>query len=134
MTNRATGSFEVKMVPRPAEENVHDPSISRMSLDKQFSGDLTGSSKGQMLAVSTEVKNSAVYVALERFTGTLHGRTGSFALHHTGIMTRGNPQLSITVVPDSGTGDLVGLTGTLNIKIENGNHSHEFDYALGEAR
>jgi hypothetical protein len=104
-----------------------------MSIDKQFHGDIEGTSKGQMLTAMTEVKGSAGYVAIERVSGTLHGRRGSFALQHTGIMNRGAPQLSITVVPDSGTGQLAGITGKFDIKIADGKHSYEFDYTLPEA-
>jgi hypothetical protein len=104
-----------------------------MSLDKQFHGDIEGVSKGQMLAVSSQVPGSAGYVAMEWVDGTLHGRKGTFALQHSATMTRGTPQLSITVVPDSGTGELEGLSGTMTIIIADGKHSYEFDYALGES-
>jgi hypothetical protein len=99
MTKHACGTFEVKMIPQPAEENIGDASIGRMALDKQFSGDLVASSKGQMLAICTAVDGSAGYVAMEQVTGTLHGLSGSFAMQHSGTMTRGTPQLSVTVVP-----------------------------------
>jgi hypothetical protein len=132
MANHAAGTFDVKITPQPPEENVGDPSISRMSIDKQFHGDLEATSKGQMLAAGTEVKGSAGYVAIEKVSGKLHRRTGTFALQHTGTMNRGTPDLSITVVPDSGTGALTGLTGKLTIKIDEGAHSYEFDYRLGE--
>ena len=101
-----------------------------MTIDKQFHGDLEATSKGQMLAFSTDVKGSAGYVAMEQVNGTLHGRTGTFVLQHSGTMTRGAPQLSLTVVPDSGTGELVGLAGKMNIIIADGKHSYEFDYTL----
>jgi hypothetical protein len=102
-----------------------------MSIDKQFHGDLQGTSKGQMLTAGTAVKGSAGYVAIERVNGTLRGRSGTFILQHTGTMTRGTPQLSVTVVPDSGTDQLVGLTGTMNIVIApDGKHSYDFAYAL----
>jgi hypothetical protein len=107
--------------------------LARMSIDKEFLGDLAGTSKGEMLTIGTTTKGSAVYVAIEHVTGTLADKRGSFSLHHTGIMNRGAPSLTITVVPDSGTGDLVGLTGTLNIIIEGGQHSYDFDYALPAA-
>jgi hypothetical protein len=105
-----------------------------MSIDKQIHGDLEATSKGQMLATGTDVKGSAGYVAIERITGTLQGRTGSFVLQHSGTMARGALQQSITVVPDSGTGQLVGLTGKMTINIADGKHSFDFDYALPEAR
>jgi hypothetical protein len=101
-----------------------------MSIDKQFHGDLEGASKGQVLAVSSEVKGSVGYVAMELVIGTLQGRHGSFALQHSGTMTRGTPQLTVTVVPDSGTNQLVGLSGTMKINIVDGEHFYEFDYSL----
>lgn len=126
----ATGIFEVKMKPQ-ADENAGDPTIGRMSLDKQFHGDLEATSKGQMLATQGEVKGSAGYVAIERVTGTLSGRTGTFALQHTGTMNRGLPAQSVTVVPDSGTAELTGLSGKMTIKIAEGKHFYELDYELG---
>ena len=133
MATRASGTFEVKMVPQPAEDKVGDPTVGRMSIDKQFHGDLEASSKGQMLAAMTEVQGSAGYVAMERVSGTLQGRKGTFALQHSGTMTRGTPQLSVTVVPDSGTGQLVGLAGKMTINIADGKHSYDFEYTLAEA-
>ena len=103
MTTRASGTFDVKMTPQTAEEGV---AVGRFSLDKQFHGDLEGTSKGEMLAISSAVPGSAGYVAMEQVTGKLNGKSGTFALQHTGTMTRGAPQLSVTVVPDSGTGEL----------------------------
>jgi Protein of unknown function (DUF3224) len=125
----ATGTFEVKLKPQ-ADEGVGDPTVGRMSIEKQFHGDLDGTSKGQMLAVQSDVKGSAGYVAMERISGTLAGHKGTFALQHTGTMNRGVPELSVTVVPDSGTGELVGLSGKMNIIIADGKHSYEFDYTL----
>jgi hypothetical protein len=123
----------VKLTPQVAEDGA-DASLARMTIDKQFHGDLEGTSKGVMLASSaTIVKGSGGYVAMERVTGTLKGRAGSFVLQHSGTMTRGTPQLSVTVVPDSGTGQLEGITGSLTIKIDGGKHSYEFDYTLPEA-
>ena len=129
MANHASGSFEVKMSPQ-ADDNAGDPTVGRMSLDKQFQGDLEGRSKGQMLAVSTGVQGSAGYVAMERVIGKLDGREGSFALQHSGTMTRGMPQLSVTVVPDSGTGELAGLAGKMSINIVEGKHLYEFEYEM----
>jgi hypothetical protein len=104
-----------------------------MSIDKQFHGDLEGSSKGFMLSsAATVVKGSGGYVAMEKVTGTLKGRSGSFVLQHSGTMTRGTPQMSVTVVPDSGNGQLVGISGTMTIKIDNGKHSYDFEYTLPE--
>ncbi|MGO9126639.1 MAG: DUF3224 domain-containing protein, partial [Terriglobales bacterium] len=102
----------------------------RMTIDKQFHGDLEGTSKGEMLSAMTEVKGSAGYVAMERVTGALNGRSGTFFLQHSASMTRGVPQLSVTVVPDSGTGQLQGLTGKMDIIINAGKHSYDFEYTL----
>jgi hypothetical protein len=130
-TQHATGSFEVKIAPQAAEEPAGSPSINRMLIDKQFHGDLEATSKGTMLAAGSGAKGSSgAYVALEIVTGTLKGRTGTFVLQHAGTMTRGTPALSVTVVPDSGTGQLVGLTGKMSIDIANGKHTYTFDYTL----
>jgi hypothetical protein len=104
-----------------------------MSIDKQFHGDLEGTAKGQMLTAGTDVKGSAGYVAIERVTGTLHGRSGSFVLQHNGTLTKGAAQQSITVVPDSGAGQLVGLTGKMIVTIADGKHSYDFEYTLPAA-
>ena len=132
MTKHASGTFEVKVTPqKPDNPEAEASSLGRMSLDKKFHGDLDGTSKGEMLAAMSEVKGSAGYVAMERVSGMLGGRSGTFVLQHSGTMTRGVPQLSVTVVPDSGTGDLVGLTGSMTIKIEEGGkHFYEFEYQL----
>jgi hypothetical protein len=124
---QAKGTFDVKLTPMPADVG-DELSFTRFTIDKQFHGDLDGTSKGQMVAAGTEIKNSAGYVAEERVTGTLHGRHGSFTLQHSATMTRGVGELSVTVVPDSGTAELLGLTGKLNIIIEGGAHRYEFEY------
>jgi hypothetical protein len=134
VTRHASGTFEVKLISQTAESKVGDPSVGRFSIDKLFSGDFEGTSKGQMLAVSTEVEGSAGYVAMERVTGTLGGHHGSFALQHSGTMTRGAPQLTVTVVPDSGTEGLVGLAGKMNITIVDGKHLYEFEYTLAKPK
>jgi hypothetical protein len=127
VTNRASGPFEVKLAPQ--DDKLND-GITRVLLDKQYHGDLEGTSKGQMLAVGS-AKTSGVYVAVETFTGTLKGKTGSFALHHTGIMTKSSPSLSIAVVPDSGTGQLAGIAGNMKIIVApDGKHSYDFEYTL----
>ena len=121
----------MKVTPqKPDNAEAEAANLGRMSIDKKFHGDLEGSSKGEMLAAMSEVKGSAGYVAMERVSGTLAGRSGTFVLQHRGIMTRGVPQLSVTVVPDSGTGGLSGLTGSMTIKVEEGRHSYEFEYQL----
>jgi len=131
MTTHASGPFEVKLNPQTS----HEASLGRMSIDKQYHGDLEAAGKGEMLGMMTAVKGSAGYVAMELVSGTLRGRQGTFVLQHSGTMTRGAQQLSVTVVPDSGTGQLVGLAGTMMIKIEEGGkHFYEFEYTLAEAR
>jgi Protein of unknown function (DUF3224) len=124
--HNAHGEFEVKLLPQSAA----DAPVGRMSIDKQFHGDLEATSRGEMLAFMTAVKGSAGYVAMEHVTGALHGRTGTFVLQHSGTMTRGAQQLSVTVVPDSGTGELQGLTGRMTILIDAGKHSYDFDYEI----
>jgi hypothetical protein len=133
MPAHATGTFEVKLTPQAPDGKFEDATLGRMTIEKQIHGDLEATSKGTMLTAGTEVKGSAGYVAIERVTGTLHGRTGSFVLQHTGTMSRGTFQLAITVVPDSGTGQLLGLGGKFNITIADGKHSYDFEYALPEA-
>lgn len=130
VTNHARGTFEIKMVAEPTDDKFADTTLFRSSSDKQFHGDLEGASKGQMLGVFTEVKGSAGYVAMEFVNGALHGRRGSFILQHSSTMARGAQRQSITVVPDSGTGQLVGLAGNMIIIITDGKHSYEFDYTL----
>jgi hypothetical protein len=130
MATHASGTFDVKVTPQAAEDTIGDPTVGRMSIDKQFHGDLEATSLGQMLATMTGVKDSAGYVAIERVRGTLHGRRGTFALQHTGTMNRSVATLSVTVVPDSGTEQLVGLAGTMAIDIVDGKHFYEFDYTL----
>jgi hypothetical protein len=128
---RASGTFEVKLAPVGNDSTPEGPNLARMSLDKTFSGEFTGIGKGEMItAAGITVKESAAYSAVERLTGTLNGKKGSFALQHTGVMDRGKPSLLITVVPDSGTGALVGLTGKMDIIIEGKAHKYVFDYAL----
>ena len=130
MNNRASGTFEVKLTPQ--DEGANAP-VGRMTIDKQFQGDLVGTSKGQMImASSSSVQNSAGYVAIEKVTGTLNGRRGSFYLQHSGTMTRGVGELTITVIPDTGTDELTGLRGKMNIIIAAGKHSYEFEYSLGQ--
>ena len=131
MTTRVSGPFEVKLTPQ--EERADEPGLGRMLLDKQFRGDLEATSKGQMLTAGTAVKGSAGYVAIERVSGALQGRSGTFVLQHHATMTRGVPQLNIIVVPDSGTGELAGLTGQMTINIADGSHSYELEYTIAEA-
>ena len=123
----AHGTFEVTLTPEPDSLGT---ALGRMRIDKTFSGDLAGNSEGTMLAAHGSVKGSAGYVALEEVKGTLGGRSGSFVLQHSGTMDRGTPSQSVTVVPDSGTGDLVGLRGTMTILQEEGGHAYRFTYEL----
>jgi hypothetical protein len=126
----ASGTFDVKLTP--VEQNGNP--IGAMSIDKTFHGDHEGKSSGQMLAVRTDVPGSAGYVAMERVDGTLAGRSGTFALQHSGTMNKGAQSLSVTVVADSGTGDLIGLTGTMTIVVEGGRHDYTFKYSLPSRR
>lgn len=133
MTQRAVGPFDVKVTPqKPDTQIARAANLGRLTIDKRFHGDLEGISKGEMLATQTEVPGSAGYVAMERVTGKLKGRTGSFVLQHSATMTRGAPKATISVVPDSGTGELQGISGTMNITVgADGSHSYEFDYKIG---
>jgi Protein of unknown function (DUF3224) len=133
MSQRGNGTFEVKLTPMPTEDKSEGATLGRMTIDKQYHGDLEAKSKGEMLTAGTSIKGSAGYVAIEKVTGTLKGRNGTFALQHSGTMTRGAPQLTVTVVPDSGTGQLTGLVGKMTIKIADGKHSYEFEYSLPDA-
>lgn len=126
MRKRAVGTFDVEVAPLSSG----DETPGRFSLLKRFHGDLEGTSRGEMLTAGTSVPGSAGYVAIEKVDGSLRGRAGTFVLQHTGTMTRGAPQLTITVVPDSGTGDLSGLAGQMSIVIEKGTHSYELEYTL----
>jgi hypothetical protein len=129
----ATGTFNVKITPQPAETGVGDASIGRMGLHKVFEGGLRGEAHGQMLAMRSAVEGSGVYVALDRFEGELDGRKGGFALHHRGVMDAGVPALEVLVAPDSGTGELTGLRGRLDIRVEGKEHFYQMDYSLPEA-
>ena len=126
----ATGTFDVELTPEPSEGGG---TPGRMTMAKQFHGDLEGTSQGQMLTAMTAVDGSAAYVAIEEVQGTLHGKSGTFALQHSGTMTRGAAQLSVRVVPDSGTGELVGIAGEMTIEIAaDGTHSYALEYTLPE--
>lgn len=131
MTMHAKGPFDVKITPQ-SDDWLPQGVLARMSIDKQFHGELEATSKGEMLTAATGVKGSAGYVALEQVTGTLNGRKGSFVLQHSATMDRGTPHLSITVVPDSGTDELTGLIGSMSIIIAEGKHSYDFEYTLPE--
>jgi Protein of unknown function (DUF3224) len=129
VTMRVAGPFDVKVTPQ--EDKPADAKLGRMTLDKHYHGDLEATGAGQMLTAGTDVKGSGAYVAIEKVTGTLKGRSGSFMLQHSGTMSGGKFQLSITVVPDSGTGQLVGISGAMNIAIAaDGKHSYDLQYTL----
>jgi hypothetical protein len=130
----AKGEFVVKLLPLGVEGQPEGSKLGRMSIDKAISGDLVATTAGQMLSAMTAVEGSAGYVALERVEGVLAGKKGSFVLQHTGIMNKGVPSLSVTVVPDSGTGELVGIAGEFNVIIAGGKHSYEFKYTLPSPR
>lgn len=127
----ASGRFEVAMQPQadPAAETP-GATLGRLRLDKQYHGDLQATAQGQMLSAITATPGSAGYVAIEHVTGTLHGRSGSFVLQHRGVMDRGAQALEITVVPDSGTGGLAGLSGRMAIRINEGRHEYDLSYSL----
>ena len=125
----ATGPFDVKITPQ--DDKSADPLLGRMALDKQYHGDLEATGKGQMLTAGTTVKGSGAYVAIEKVEGTLKGRSGTFVLQHTGSMGGGNFLLNVTIVPDSGTGQLIGISGAMKIIIaSDGKHSYELEYML----
>jgi hypothetical protein len=130
MNQVAKGEFVVKLQPLGVEGQPEGSKIGRMSIDKTVSGDLVATTTGQMLSAMSEVKGSAGYVAIEKVDGVLKGKKGTFVLQHTGTMNRGTPSLSVTVVPDSGTDELIGLAGEFNIVIAGGKHSYEFRYTL----
>ncbi|QJR10390.1 hypothetical protein DSM104443_01448 [Usitatibacter rugosus] len=127
---KISGEFEVKITPQASDKGDAGAGLGRMSLDKQYRGELEATSVGEMLTAMTSTKGSAAYVAVERVAGTLGGKPGTFMLHHTGVMNRGAASLEVKVVPDSGTGELAGLEGALGIRIEQGKHFYDFDYAL----
>ena len=133
VTHQAKGTFDVKVIPQPADDPAAGP-FARLFLDKHFHGDLDGPSRGQMMAARTATEGSAGYVALEQFTGTLAGRSGSFILQHSGRMRKGEATMVVTVVPDSGTDQLGGLAGTMTIIIEGGKHSYDFEFTLEAGR
>jgi hypothetical protein len=131
--SHAAGTFDVEMTPQPPDEAAGSPPIGRMVLDKTYHGDLEAAGRGQMLALRTETEGSAGYVAMEQVAGKLAGKSGSFVLQHSGTMNRGAQHLDLSVVPDSGTGELVGLAGSMKIIIgEDGSHRYEMEYRLGD--
>jgi hypothetical protein len=134
VTIHARGTFDVQLTPQAITDSATKETLGRMSIVKQYHGDLDGTGSGEMLTAMSAVKGSGAYVAVERVTGTLAGRHGSFLLQHMGTMARGAQSLSITVVPDSGTDGLAGITGTLSITITDGKHFYDFEYAPAGAK
>jgi Protein of unknown function (DUF3224) len=132
MTKHAGGMFEVALAPQGEQDAAEGTTMGRMSIDKTFHGDLEATSEGEMLSARTTIAGSAGYVAIERVIGTLHGKRGSFVLQHFATMTRGVPHQVVEVVPDSGSGELAGITGSMTINIVDGKHFYEFEYALDE--
>lgn len=130
MPHVVKGPFEVTLTPQPADAYADGAARARLTIDKRYSGPLDATGTGQMLSAITAVKGSAGYVAIERVEGTLEGRGGAFVIQHSGTMDRGRPSLTITVVPDSGTGGLAGITGTMAIDIVDGKHFYTFTYEL----
>ncbi len=130
MTQVAQGTFDIVMTPPPAGEGAGRLSVGRMLIDKKYVGDLNGTGQGEMLSAGNPAAGSAGYVAIEHITGTLHGRSGGFALQHSGTMHDGNSELTITIVPGSGTGDLFGIEGKLKLDIVDRQHFYEIAYSL----
>ena len=129
------GAFDLTLVPQDLAFTHEEAGLGRMSIDKRLHGELDATSKGEMLSAMSAVKGSAGYVAMERVTGTIQGRKGSFVLQHSATMNRGVQSMSITVVPDSGTDELEGLQGSLIIDIVDGKHYYTFTFEInGEER
>jgi Protein of unknown function (DUF3224) len=128
---KANGTFQVKLQPEAPYDEVEGVSLGRASLEKVFTGPLEATSVGHMIGARTPIANSAGYIAIERVIGSLEGKRGTFVLQHKGTMDRGTPSLLVNIVPDSGTGELRGLSGTMSIKIEDGTHFYELDYSFG---
>ncbi len=126
----AKGTFDIDLKPQPLYHTDADPLLGRMSIDKQFQGDIEGTSTGEMLSARTATEGSAGYVVIEHVRCTLAGKSGSFVLQHSGTMRRGQPMLSLIVVPDSGTDELKGLIGEMQIDNVDGQHQYIFDYQL----
>lgn len=132
-SEHASGTFDVELEPMSSDDGGDGTSLGRMSLEKRFHGELEATSSGEMLTARTPIDDSAGYVAIERVSGSLGGRSGSFVLQHNGIMDRGAQQLTVRVVPDSGSGELAGLEGEMTIAIADGEHSYRFEYCLPDA-
>jgi len=134
MIMQAIGTFEVHLGSLETYNQAADAKVGRMSIDKTFAGDIVGTSRGEMLTGGSPAEGSAGYVAIERVTGSLAGRSGSFLLQHSATMTPASQEQTVTVVPDSGTGELEGVTGSMSIEIRNGKHFYDFAYTLPDNR
>jgi hypothetical protein len=130
MTHKAAGTFDVSLKPQDTPDSGPGATLGRMTIEKQYHGDLVAQAKGEMLTAMAPTKGSGTYVAVEKVTGTLNGRKGSFAMHHSGTMHRGAQQLAIVIVPDSGTEELAGIAGRLLLRIAEGKHFYEIEYTL----
>ena len=124
----ARGTFTVEINPDPPHHDQDGVKLNRNHVSKQYSGDVVGVAEAQMLAAYTDTPGSAGYVAIERFTGSVHGKSGAFVLQHNGVMNKGDAQLSVIIVPDSGTGELAGISGSLQIDVDEGQHSYTLAY------
>jgi Protein of unknown function (DUF3224) len=134
MTQHARGTFDVQLTPQTADAYADALTLGRMTIDKQFAGDLVATSKGQMLTGMGNIQGSAAYVAIERVSGTLNGKHGSFVFHHTGVMSRGSQSLAIVIAPDSGTDELTGISGSMTLVIEGKTHSYDVEYTISPAQ
>ena len=130
MNAHAAGTFSISMTPAGTPQRSGRTALGRTSLEKVYAGDLVATGSGEMLSAVTDTKGAAGYVAIEAITGVLQGRTGSFVVQHTGTMADGKQELSIVIVPHSGTGQLEGISGTLTIRIADGQHFYELSYSL----
>ena len=126
----ARGEFKVRITPQGAPLTIEGVALGTSSISKDFEGALTGTSAGEMLTALTRVPGSAGYVAIERVTGLLDGRSGTFVLQHSGIMDNGAPSLTVTIVPGSGTGELAGISGSMTILVEGAKHTYVLEYLL----
>ncbi len=127
----ASGTFEVQLNPLdPYAQGQEGIQLGRFSIDKVFQGDLEATSRGEMLSANPAVEGSAAYVAIEQVRGSLSGRNGGFVLQHFGVMAGGENRLLLEVVPDSGSGELTGLSGSMEINMEGGAHRYRFEYSL----
>lgn len=127
-----SGTFDVSTRPEPPFSTEDGVLLGRMEFDKVFQGALDATSVVYMTYARTPVDSSAGYVAVERIVGSVEGRAGSFVVLHTGLMNEGDLSLEVPIVPKSGTGELVGITGSMTIEESDGEHIYALSYRLGE--